>query len=199
MVGPSPPRNMRLCQICLEQAPDEPPPCQRLEAPCFHRRCLEMTWAAQAQAQRPPACPHCNMPLPTPPPTQHPADLGRHALEGVLSKWLQRGGFWVQPPQYVPAKQGLMAEVEGRAVLASWREAILPLLPWNMIEEHQQGAEAFAASCADPDTSTRITVRLLRVAVVNALGSFLQDGFAVTAERRKHLPPRRRSLRCLLH
>ena len=109
--------------------------------------------------------------------------------------------FWVKGPQFISAKQGApLDEAESAMVLDSWSGAVLHVLTTTSLHSvyldvSKHSPSSWTCLLVDSQQNIRLSVSLLRTATVNAEGAFLQDGFALTADRRRHLP-RRLCLRC---
>jgi hypothetical protein len=175
------------CAICLEEGADAPPPCGGLGTPLFHTRCLEMAWASRA------ACPHCNRVVEGWGSGEAALHLSAHRLRGVLERWFQDASYWIQPPEYVVVKwNGLLSEEENERALAGLQAEVLLLLKAAsaLQASYNHGESLWICGCVDPKRNARITVSLARTAIVDGLGRFLQDGYSVMAEQRRHLPAR---------
>jgi hypothetical protein len=191
---------MPRCMICLEGGPEVPPPCLKLATPCFHRRCLEMAWAAQQEErQKQPVCPHCNEPLPLavmrPLRLWTAIDLGSHRIESTLQRWFQSAGCWVQLPKYMRAKEGLLEDAESQLVLSRWAEQIVLFLkPLHHAaqpkQEEKEGLWTHSCLFDQEDMSVKITVSLSRAAVVDGKGCFVKDGYLMGAQQTRFLPSR---------
>jgi hypothetical protein len=145
--------------------------------------------------------------------------LGTHKLQGTLHAWCGVGGdgvsckppspseFWVRGPCFLEAKVGApLDSKEAALVLDTWSQAILQVLGSSyasagFAHHHPPSPSACATHApnwvghfVNGEYSISLSVSLVRTALVNSQGGFMQDGYVLMAERRRHLP--RRSCRC---
>lgn len=180
------------CIICLQDGADACAPCGLGgDEPMFHVQCLSAVEVVQGAGYR---CPHCNVGC-----QAAGDDLMVEAVgllvQWSLTSWLQNSqGFWRDKSTYFRVKDGLMQGVEEfrveQAVVQETLGALSAALGGAAIEsEHLNSLRTFRAFTDADNAETTVHVR--RVAVVNAAGTVLIDGFVLSASRCRCSPRRR--------
>ena len=114
--------------------------------------------------------------------------------------------FWIRGPNFIIAKRDApMNSDESNLVLSIWTDAILQVLS-SYSDFSQQPSSTIdinhSIPITDPNNSIwkclfvnlnyniRISVSLVRTAMINSQGSFIQDGFVLMADHCRYLPNR---------
>ena len=191
------------CLICLEGDPDTGPPCQSVQTLMFHSSCLRMASHNEEAVK----CPHCNLRVKRSETDQQGEaresglNLARHRARSILEQWFQNKAFWVQRPEFIQIKKnGLLTAEENLVMLLGLQMEIVYLFrdmtssqfPPPVIHAlYDDDRSLWVCCCIDLLLNIKITVSLARTAIVDPLlGIFLKDGYTMTAERKRHVPPR---------